>query len=217
MVLLLLTGLRSLALQTPGFSVPAHLQAYLLRRPVLLQYLRGTHYSRKKYETLVRPRKCPAGTLTGPLAGVPVAVKDNLCTQGMLTTCGSKMLYNFIPTYTAEAVQNLGATAVNDNSFILLLLTGLRSLALQTPGFSVPAHLHSWKNKYGRICHGKHHRNFCLWSDQKSLEYRSTVTKLCICSSFASIASKDAKTASFAVTSPFLIFVPRATAVNDII
>ncbi len=52
-------------------------------------------------------KKIEAGTLTGPLAGVPVAVKDNLCTQGMLTTCGSKMLYNFIPTYTAEAVQNL--------------------------------------------------------------------------------------------------------------
>ena len=47
------------------------------------------------------------GTLTGPLAGVPVAIKDNLCTKGMLTTCSSKILYNFIPTYTAEAVLNL--------------------------------------------------------------------------------------------------------------
>lgn len=47
------------------------------------------------------------GTLSGPLAGVPVAVKDNLCTKGMLTTCSSKMLYNFVPTYTAEAVRNL--------------------------------------------------------------------------------------------------------------
>lgn len=47
------------------------------------------------------------GTLTGPLAGVPVAVKDNMCTAGMLTTCASKMLYNYIPTYTAEAVLNL--------------------------------------------------------------------------------------------------------------
>lgn len=47
------------------------------------------------------------GTLTGPLAGVPVAVKDNLCTRGLLTTCSSKILHNFIPTYTAEAVRNL--------------------------------------------------------------------------------------------------------------
>lgn len=48
-----------------------------------------------------------AGELTGPLAGVPVAIKDNLCTEGMLTTCSSKMLGNFVPTYTAEAVANL--------------------------------------------------------------------------------------------------------------
>ncbi len=47
------------------------------------------------------------GTLRGPLAGVPVAIKDNICTKGMLTTCASKMLYNFVPTYTAEAVARL--------------------------------------------------------------------------------------------------------------
>ena len=47
------------------------------------------------------------GTLTSPLAGVPVAIKDNLCTKGLLTTCSSKILGNFIPPYTAEAVQKL--------------------------------------------------------------------------------------------------------------
>ena len=47
------------------------------------------------------------GELNGPLAGVPMAVKDNLCTAGMLTTCASKILGNFIPTYSAEAVLNL--------------------------------------------------------------------------------------------------------------
>ncbi|XCP86420.1 Asp-tRNA(Asn)/Glu-tRNA(Gln) amidotransferase subunit GatA [Roseburia hominis] len=47
------------------------------------------------------------GRFTGYLAGVPVAVKDNLCTRGVLTTCSSKILENFIPTYTAEAVRNL--------------------------------------------------------------------------------------------------------------
>lgn len=51
--------------------------------------------------------KIDAGILTGPLAGVPVAIKDNMCTEGMLTTCSSQILYNFIPTYTAEAVKNL--------------------------------------------------------------------------------------------------------------
>ena len=48
-----------------------------------------------------------SGQLTGPLAGVPLAVKDNLCTQGILTTCSSKILANFKPTYSSEAVLNL--------------------------------------------------------------------------------------------------------------
>lgn len=52
-------------------------------------------------------KKIASGELTGPLAGVPVAIKDNMCTEGMLTTCSSKILNNFYPTYTAEAVLNL--------------------------------------------------------------------------------------------------------------
>lgn len=51
--------------------------------------------------------KIDNGELTGPLAGVPVAIKDNMCTKGMLTTCSSKILNNFVPTFTAEAVINL--------------------------------------------------------------------------------------------------------------
>lgn len=47
------------------------------------------------------------GTITSPLAGVPVAIKDNMCTEGILTTCSSKILGNFMPTYTSEAVLNL--------------------------------------------------------------------------------------------------------------
>lgn len=52
-------------------------------------------------------KKIDKGELTGPLAGVPVAIKDNMCTEGMLTTCSSKILYNFVPTFTAEAVKRL--------------------------------------------------------------------------------------------------------------
>lgn len=52
-------------------------------------------------------KKIDDGTLTGALAGVPVAIKDNMCTEGMLTTCSSKILGNFIPTFSSEAVLNL--------------------------------------------------------------------------------------------------------------
>lgn len=52
-------------------------------------------------------KKIDSGELTGPLAGVPVAIKDNMCTKGMLTTCSSKILNNFVPTFSAEAVLNL--------------------------------------------------------------------------------------------------------------
>ena len=52
-------------------------------------------------------KRIDAGELTSPLAGVPVGIKDNMCTKGMKTTCSSKILYNFIPTFTAEAVLNL--------------------------------------------------------------------------------------------------------------
>lgn len=51
--------------------------------------------------------KIKAGELSGPLAGVPVAIKDNICTEGMRTTCSSRILYNFIPTYTATAAKAL--------------------------------------------------------------------------------------------------------------
>ena len=52
-------------------------------------------------------KRIDEGELTGPLAGVPVAIKDNMCTEGLLTTCASKILGNFIPAFSSEAVRNL--------------------------------------------------------------------------------------------------------------
>ena len=52
-------------------------------------------------------KKIKEGTLKGPFAGVPVAIKDNMCIEGMLTSCSSHILDNFHPTYTATAVEML--------------------------------------------------------------------------------------------------------------
>ena len=54
-------------------------------------------------------RRLPAGRK--PLTGIPVAHKDIFCAKGWLTTCGSKMLANFVSPYDAHVVEQLNAPA----------------------------------------------------------------------------------------------------------
>jgi aspartyl-tRNA(Asn)/glutamyl-tRNA(Gln) amidotransferase subunit A len=54
-------------------------------------------------------QRVAAGEDPGPLAGVPIALKDNLCTRGVVTTCSSKILEGWVPPYDATAVQRVAA------------------------------------------------------------------------------------------------------------
>lgn len=87
-------------------AVKAVLEQIKQKEPSIHAYVTIDEEGALKHAAEVQ-EKIEKGGLTSPLAGVPTAIKDNLCTKGMRTTCSSNILYNFVPTYTAEAVLNL--------------------------------------------------------------------------------------------------------------
>ena len=107
-------------------ELTAHaLHAKLVNREVSSVELAEAVYKRidavedkvKSFVTLTREKalakaaevdtKISRGEPIGPVEGIPVVIKDNMCTEGVLTTCSSKMLHNFVPPYNATVVEKL--------------------------------------------------------------------------------------------------------------
>ena len=92
-------------------TTPSEATAAYLARIEALDGQVGAYLTVTRDRALVAARAADArygrGAPLGPLDGVPIAYKDVLCTQGVVTTCGSKVLEPFVPPYDATAVARL--------------------------------------------------------------------------------------------------------------
>ncbi|MFO7749877.1 MAG: Asp-tRNA(Asn)/Glu-tRNA(Gln) amidotransferase subunit GatA [Desulfobacteraceae bacterium] len=86
-----------------------------------------------------------AGNEQGPLLGIPLALKDLLCTKGLLTTCGSRMLENFVPTYDATIVSKLDSAGA-----VTLGKTNLDEFAMGSSTENSAFHI--TRNPWNREC-----------------------------------------------------------------
>ncbi|OGL13492.1 MAG: aspartyl/glutamyl-tRNA amidotransferase subunit A, partial [Candidatus Rokubacteria bacterium RIFCSPLOWO2_02_FULL_72_37] len=93
---------------TPSAVAEAHLARIDALDPKIGAYLTVTR-DRALAAAAAADARWRAGTPRGPLDGVPLALKDVLCTRGVRTTCGSRILEGFVPPYDATVVERLEA------------------------------------------------------------------------------------------------------------
>ena len=83
-----------------------HLDAIHQRDPAIKAFLHVDEESALQQARNIDAKR-RRGEPQGPLAGIPVAIKDVLCIKGQPTTCGSKILENFVPPYDADVIERL--------------------------------------------------------------------------------------------------------------
>jgi aspartyl-tRNA(Asn)/glutamyl-tRNA(Gln) amidotransferase subunit A len=110
---------------TVAEAVKAQLETIKQRDPIYRCYI--TVLEDEAYQQAMEIQKrIDGGELAdSPLAGVPMAIKDNICTKGIRTTCASKILNNFDPTYDATVIQKL-----KDAGAIILGKTNMDEFAM---------------------------------------------------------------------------------------
>ena len=105
------TATELIALQVSGQATAVEISdaflASIRQREPKLQAFLHVDESSVQTQAAVIDAKRKAGLPLGKLAGVPVAIKDVLCTKGVRTTCASRILGNFVPPYNAHVVERL--------------------------------------------------------------------------------------------------------------
>ena len=128
---------------SPVEAVRAYLDRIETVNPLINAYITATPEQALKQAVAAEDRIAKGEG--GPLTGVPLALKDVLCTQGTRTSCASGILKNFIPPYDA------------------FLVARLREAGAGLPG----------QDQHGRIRHGVVQRTLGLWSNPESLGSRT--------------------------------------------